>query len=248
MYSNSYVFRYAIIMVVIVAAVLSTAALLLKPAQERNIAVAKMQGILAAAQIQATASNAVDLYERYILEEIVIDPEGDVIGLYKNGEFEIGDVRAFHLDLKKEQYNQAVGIDFKMPLYYADINGQKMYIIPLLGKGLWGPIYGNIALGEDFNTIVGASFGHDKETPGLGAEIEEAFFQEQFIGKKIMDENGNFVSVQVVRGGAAMLPVSRQIHGVDAISGGTITSNGVSEMLESSLKNYIKYFKKQVNI
>ena len=248
MYSNSYIFRYAIIMVVVVAAVLSTAALLLKPAQDRNIAVAKMQGILAAAQVQATASNAVELYERYILEEIVIDPQGEVIGLYKNGAFETGDVRAFYLDLKKEQYNQAVGRDFKMPLYYADINGQKMYIIPLLGKGLWGPIYGNIALGEDFNTIVGASFGHDKETPGLGAEIDQDFFQEQFIGKKIMDENGNFVSVQVVRGGAAMLPASRQVHGVDAISGGTITSNGVSEMLESSLKNYIKYFKKQVNI
>ncbi|MBW6461224.1 MAG: NADH:ubiquinone reductase (Na(+)-transporting) subunit C [Bacteroidales bacterium] len=248
MYSNSYVFRYAIIMVVVVAAVLSTAALLLKPAQDRNIAVAKMQGILAAAQVQATSSNAVDLYERYILEEIVIDPQGEVIGLYKNGAFETGDVRAFHIDLKKEQYNKAVGADFKMPLYYADIDGQKMYIIPLLGKGLWGPVYGNIALGEDFNTIVGASFGHDKETPGLGAEIEQVFFQEQFIGKKIMDESGKFVSVQVVRGGAAILPVSRQIHGVDAISGGTITSNGVSEMLESNLKNYIKYFKKQVNI
>ena len=119
-----------------------------------------------------------------------------------------------------------------------------MYIIPLLGKGLWGPVYGNLALAGDFNTVTGATFGHDKETPGLGAEIELDFFENQFIGKKILDENGNFVSIQVVKGGAQMLPADQQIHGVDAISGGTITSNGVSDMLKSNLENYIGYINK----
>lgn len=248
MYSNSYVFRYAAVMVVLVAALLSMAALLLKPAQERNVAVAKMQGILSAANIDATAKDAEVLYASFITEEIVIDKNGDVIGLYRDGNFEQGDVRAFNIDLKKELYNQSTGEDYKLPLYVAEKDGEKIYIIPLIGKGLWGPIYGNIALGGDFNTIQGATFGHDKETPGLGAEIDQDFFEKQFIGKKILDDNGTFTSVKVVKGGANMLPQADQIHGVDAISGGTITSNGVSDMLESNLKNYVGYIKKQKNI
>ena len=244
MYSNSYVFRYAAIMVVLVAAILSLAALMLKPAQDRNIAVAKMQSILSAAHVEATSKDAESLYADYIVEEIVINKEGDVIGSYKDGQFVQGDVRAFYIDLKKELYNESVGNDFKLPLYVAEKDGEKMYIIPLLGKGLWGPVYGNLALAGDFNTVTGATFGHDKETPGLGAEIELDFFENQFIGKKILDENGNFVSIQVVKGGAQMLPADQQIHGVDAISGGTITSNGVSDMLKSNLENYIGYINK----
>jgi len=245
MYSNSYVFRYAAILVVLVAAILSLAALMLKPAQDRNIAVAKMQGILSAAHVEATAKDAESLYADYITEEIVINKEGDVIGSYKDGQFVQGDVRAFYIDLKKELYNKSAGKDFKLPLYVAEKDGEKMYIIPLLGKGLWGPVYGNLALAGDFNTVTGATFGHDKETPGLGAEIEQDFFEQQFIGKKILDENGKFVSIQVVKGGAKMLPADQQIHGVDAISGGTITSNGVSDMLKSNLENYIGYINKQ---
>jgi len=235
-------------MVVLVAALLSMAALLLKPAQERNVAVAKMQGILSAANIDASAKDAEALYASSIKEEIVIDKNGDVIGLYRDGNFEQGDVRAFYIDLKKELYNQSVGSDYKLPLYIAEKDGEKIYIIPLMGKGLWGPVYGNIAIGGDFNTIMGATFGHDKETPGLGAEIEEDFFEKQFIGKQILDENGSFTSVKVVKGGVNVLPQGDQIHGVDAISGGTITSNAVSDMLESNLKNYVGYIKKQKNI
>jgi Na+-transporting NADH:ubiquinone oxidoreductase subunit C len=100
-------------------------------------------------------------------------------------------------------------------------------------------------LKDDFNTVAGATFSHKAETPGLGAEIDQLFFQEQFIGKKIFDENGNFSSIQVVKGGAKMLPASQQIHGVDAISGGTITSNGVTDMLRDNLESYVAYFKKQ---
>jgi Na+-transporting NADH:ubiquinone oxidoreductase subunit C len=89
------------------------------------------------------------------------------------------------------------------------------------------------------NTIYGASFGHKSETPGLGAEIETEKFQQQFIGKKIFDESGNFVSVTVIKGGAS----PTDIHGVDAVSGATVTSNGVTEMFKRTLSNYIPYFK-----
>jgi Na+-transporting NADH:ubiquinone oxidoreductase subunit C len=246
MYSNFYVFRYAGVMVVVVAAVLSAAAMFLKPMQEHNIAVDKMKGILAAANLESDANTATDLFSEYITKEFVISPEGEVLSVYEDGELVQGDERAFDLNLKRELYRKSVGEEYHLPLYAAEKDGETLYIIPLLGKGLWGPIYGNIALGADMNTIRGAQFQHDKETPGLGAEIDQEWFKDQFIGKKIFDDNGNFVSVKVVKGGAATLPDAQQIHGVDAVSGGTITSDGVTEMVKNVLESYVEYFKKQV--
>lgn len=244
MYTNSYVFRYAAILVIIVAAILSAAALLLKPAQDRNVAIAKMQGILSAAHVEATASNAIDLYNQYIVSEKVIDPEGNLVSIYKDGSFEQGDVRAFDIKLKEEIYKKNTGREFVLPLYEAEKDGETLFIIPMEGKGLWGPIYGNLALKDDFMTVAGATFSHKGETPGLGAEIDQLSFQQQFVGKTIFDDNGKFTSIMVVKGGVKLLPDNQQIHGVDAISGGTITSNGVTDMLRDNLENYVAYFKK----
>lgn len=246
MFSNRYIFIYSTVMVIIVAALLSTTAMMLQPFQEQNFAIAKIQGILASADIESTADDAEELYKDAIKEELIIDPEGNVISLYKNGAFETGEERAFDLNLKKELYNKKMGKPFKIPLYIAEIDGNITYIVPLLGKGLWGPVYGNIAFGTDFNKVVGADFGHDKETPGLGAEISTKEFAAQFIGKSIFDANGNFVSIAVVKGGASTLPNDRQIHGVDAVSGGTITSNSVTDMLDDCLENYVSYIKKNI--
>lgn len=246
MYSNSYIFRYAAILVILVAAVLSTATLLLKPAQDRNIAVAKMEGILAAAQVQATAADAIKLYDKYIIEEELISPDGEVKSIYKDGKFEKGKERAFELDMKKQLYNKVMGKDYVVPLYIAEKDGDTLYIVPMVGKGLWGPLTGNIALKSDFNTIAGATFTADKETPGLGAEIVMPFFEDQFIGKKIFDASGNFVSINVVKGGIKQLSEKQQIHAVDAVSGGTITSNGVKDMLRNNLDSYVAYIKKNI--
>jgi Na+-transporting NADH:ubiquinone oxidoreductase subunit C len=245
MYSNSYVFRYAAIMVILVAAALASVAMLLKPAQERNVAIEKMRNILAAANIEATAENAIELYDKYIIEEEALSPEGDVVGIYKSQKLEKGDIRPFEINLKEELYKQTKGQEFILPLYIAKVNDQTLYIFPLLGRGLWGPVYGNLALEGDFNTVAGSMFGHDKETPGLGAEIELPMFESQFLGKKIFDENGNFTSIRVLKGASKVLPPDQLIHGVDAISGGTITSNGVSEMIQNNLSNYLVYIKKQ---
>ena len=125
------------------------------------------------------------------------------------------------------------------PLFVFEKEGNTYYVIPVRGKGLWGPIWGYLALQGDMNTVYGASFGHKGETPGLGAEIETEIFQQQFVGKKILDESGRFVSVKVIKGGAA----PDDVHGVDAVSGGTITSNGVTEMLSRTVSSYIPYFK-----
>ncbi len=234
-------------MVIIVAALLSTAAMLLKPYQDRNIAIAKMQGILSAAEIKTTAEDAISLYDKYITEELVINPEGEIISIYKGKEFEKGDKRAFDVNIKKQLHKKNQGEAFDIPLYKADINGQMLYIVPLLGKGLWGPIYGNIAFGVDFNKIVGASFGNDKETPGLGAEISQSEFGDQFIGKTIFTDDGKFTSIDIVKGGVSVLPAAARIHGVDAISGGTITCNAVADMLRNCLENYVPFVKENID-
>lgn len=244
MYSNFYIFRYASIMVIIVAAILSSAAMFLKPLQEKNLAIDKMKGILASANIEATSENAIEFYKKNITEEIVITNSGDIVEIRKSGDVEPGKSLAFNLDLKKELYKKSKGLEFRIPLLVAEFNGVKTFIIPLRGAGLWGPIWGNIAVKENFSTVVGATFGHKGETPGLGAEIDTKIFQAQFVDKELF-KDGKFQSVKVVKGGIVTLPANMHIHGVDAISGGTITSDAVSEMLTNCLENYVPYINKR---
>lgn len=244
MYSNGYIFRYAAIMVIIAAAVLSTAAVMLKPFQDRNVAIEKMSGILASADITVVEkTETIDLFNKYVEEAIVIDQAGIVVESMKEGSKEDG--TAFKLNMKKELYKKSKGDDFQLPIYLINENGKKTYVFPLRGNGLWGPIWGNIALMEDMNTVVGVTFDHQGETPGLGAEISRDFFMVQFKGKKIFDENNKLMSVMVVKGGIESKPESMWPHGVDAISGGTITSNGVSKMLKDVLECYEPYLQKE---
>ncbi|PKP54021.1 MAG: NADH:ubiquinone reductase (Na(+)-transporting) subunit C [Bacteroidetes bacterium HGW-Bacteroidetes-1] len=244
MYSNGYIFRYAGIMVVLVAAVLSAAAMFLKPMQERNDAVDKMQSILSAAGFEGVdAKNAIELFNKNVTNMIVIDPDGNVVNDFTGDSKE--NSKAFKLNLKEQLYNKSMSRPFELSIYVVNKNGESVYIIPLRGVGLWGPIWGNIALKSDYRTVVGVTFGHKSETPGLGAEIETPIFEEQFPGKTIFDENGNFVSIGVIKGGVANQPETQQSHVVDAISGGTITSNGVSAMLKNVLESYEPFFKKQ---
>ncbi len=249
MYSNGYIFRFAIIMVVIVAALLSAASMVLKPYQERNATNEKMQTILAAAEITASADKAQEMYDKYIVKELVVDMKGNIIGHYENGEMLVGEKRAFDVELKKQQKNIQDfhkgdnTVEVLLPVYVFRDGDKRLNIFPMQGKGLWGPIYGTIALKEDMNTVQGAIFSHKAETPGLGAEISTTEFQEQFKDKKLyeMDE---FVSVVVVKGGVKNSNINPD-HGVDAISGGTITSDGVTDMIRSTFELYVPYFEKQ---
>ncbi|MDR2556170.1 MAG: NADH:ubiquinone reductase (Na(+)-transporting) subunit C [Bacteroidales bacterium] len=137
--------------------------------------------------------------------------------------------------------------DGDRPVYIAQIASGNTYIFPLQGKGLWGPVWGFIALKEDMNTVVGITLDHKGETPGLGAQIATEGFQSQFKGKKIFDDKGNFMSITLVKGGVEKFSGNR-VHAVDAISGGTLTSNGVTEMLFSSLRVYEPFMKERLNI
>lgn len=225
-------------MVIAVAAVLSAAAMLLQPAQERNVRIEKIQSILTSAGIVSTTENAEDLFNQHIIAQHLIDRNGNIVNDGRN---------VFDLDLKpelKKLEDLEVGKSSEepaFPIFVCKNGNDTMFIIPVLGKGLWGPLWGYVTLKNDYNTVVGAVFDHKGETPGLGAEIATELFRKQFVGKKIFDNNDLFVSVSVVKGGVANSNIDPE-YGVDAISGGTITSNGLSEMLKLCLGNYVNYF------
>tara|TARA_Y100001978_G_scaffold202556_1_gene224102 strand:- start:900 stop:1670 length:771 start_codon:yes stop_codon:yes gene_type:complete len=221
---NSYTFGFAAIMVVVVATFLSVAAISLKPFQDKNIELEKKQNILNSVGIQVERDAAADAYERYIAESFVVSSAGERTE---------GD--AFTVDLAVELKKDVDAQVF--PIFVSEMEGVKSYILPLRGTGLWGPIWGFIALEDDLNTILGAVFDHKAETPGLGAEINLPWFQEPFKGKTIFDGD-KFMSITVTKGGAK----DDDMHAVDGISGGTITADGVTAMLEERLGNYVPFF------
>lgn len=228
MHSNKYIVIYSTVMVILVAVSLTFVAAGLKPRQEDNIRIEKIQNILKSAHIETTVKDAMDSYKKYITKTLTINNKGE----------EIAGVDAFGVDLavelKKPTEQQ------QLPVFIATLDDGKNYtIVPVRGKGLWGPIWGYVAFEDDFNTIYGVVFDHKGETPGLGAEIDTKIFQDPFGGKQIFDNTGKFVSVGVLKGGAK----PDDIHAVDAISGGTITSKGLEYMLNDCLINYEPYFK-----
>jgi Na+-transporting NADH:ubiquinone oxidoreductase subunit C len=239
--SNSYTFFFSILLVVIVGVSLSFASLTLKPRQVENSIQKEMMSILNTVGVKSERSNVSDLFYSNIKERITLNHKGEVIS-QRSGKIDPKDSEdPFNVDVQKEYRSSQLSIEAKQfPMYLAEVNGTKIAIIPMVGKGLWGPIWGYVALEEDFNTVYGAVFAHKSETPGLGAEISEGFFQDPFKGKKLYDESGNLVSINVKKGGAD----ETDAHAVDAITGGTITSNGVSEMMKRTFSIYSNYFQK----
>jgi Na+-transporting NADH:ubiquinone oxidoreductase subunit C len=219
---NVYTFIYASVMVIAVAAILSITAISLKPFQKKNIEIEKKQNILASVNIAADAASAEKIYAEKIVNAYIVNAKGETVE---------GD--AFNVDLKKERAKTDVN-ERLLPVFECEIDGTVKYIFPVYGTGLWGPIWGYISLNSDMNTVYGATFDHEGETPGLGAEIATHGFQEQFAGKKIFDEQGNLTSITVAKSNETA-PVE---HKVDAISGGTITSKGLQKMLSDDLRTY----------
>ncbi len=234
-YSNTYIFIFSTVMVIIVATLLTFVSESLRPYQEKNIEVEKKLDILRSVnlagevnQVKDKARYVEEEYARNITKSLVINEAGELL----EGE------EAFTISMK-EQLSKSPE-ERKLPIFiYTSPEGKEINIVPLQGKGLWGPIWGYISFREDMSTVYGATFSHAKETPGLGAEIAQDFFQDQFIGKKIFDEGNKFVSVKVLKGGTD----PDDPHAVDAISGGTITSVALQKMLYVCLGNYETYFK-----
>ncbi len=234
-YSNTYIFIFATVMVVIVATLLTFVAETLRPYQEKNVEVEKKLDILRSVGL-ATEVDEAENKSTYVEKEYADNiTKSFVVGM-DGGILE--SVDAFNVNLK-EELNKS-DEEKNLPVFiYKSTDGNEIVIVPLQGKGLWGPIWGYVSLEPDMSTIYGAIFAHAKETPGLGAEIQEDFFQVQFLGKKIFDEAGKFTSVKVLKGNTN----SDDPHAVDAISGGTITSVALQEMLFDCLGNYETYFK-----
>ncbi|MFT5336948.1 MAG: Na+-transporting NADH:ubiquinone oxidoreductase subunit C [Sphingobacteriales bacterium] len=231
--SNGFTFGFAIILVVVVGTALSLTSMGLKPLQKKNEADKKMIDILGAVQVQATRENAKVEFAKYVKESIVLDFEGN----------ERDSVDAFSVDIKKEFKDKAMDVANKnFPLYMCTVEGSTYYVLPMAGNGLWGPIWGFIGLNDDFKTIFGATFDHKGETPGLGAEIKTDAFQSQFANKEF--NLGNDMLFEVTKGAGS----SSTIHQVDGITGGTITSKGVQEMINRSVGVYNLYFSKKATL
>ncbi|KAA6306803.1 Na+-transporting NADH:ubiquinone oxidoreductase subunit C, partial [termite gut metagenome] len=219
--SNLYTIIYASVIVVIVAFVLAFTSSALKDRQEKNVELDKMKQILSALNVDIKGQDAQALYAKYVKQDIIINSEGTTTD-EKGG---------FNLVLK-EELNKKLS-ERKLAIYVCEIDGQTKYVFPLYGQGLWGPIWGYVGLNEDKNTIFGTYFSHQGETPGLGAEIATKPFQDNFLGKQIM-RNGALMSVAVVKPGQSV----NDRDYVDGISGGTITSKAVDNMMSNSLSQY----------
>jgi Na+-transporting NADH:ubiquinone oxidoreductase subunit C len=217
-------------MVAIVALVLSTAAMLLQPRQEKNAEIEKKRNILASVGIEASGIDAETLYDKYITSAYVINNKAEKV-----------EGVAFDIDVKKEQ-RKPIGEQL-FPIYVATLdNGSRSFIMPLEGKGLWGPIWGYMALNEDLRTIYGVTFDHKSETPGLGAEINTSGFEDMFKNKTLF-EGDEFKGILVQKGGAN----PNDNSAVDAISGGTITSKALEAMIYDCMVNYVDFLKNYSN-
>lgn len=213
--SDSYAIIYASIVVVIVAFLLAGVSSLLRPLQEDNIRLDKKKQILASLNLK-DLKDAAGTYADVVKQEIIIDATGATVAT--EGGFEVA--------------NDAVN-ENNLPLYICEVEGETKYVIPMTGNGLWGSIWGYMAVNNDGNTIYGIYLSHASETPGLGAEIAGEKFQNRFPGKNIIKE------------GAVALAVTKKVADeaceVNAMSGATITCNGVNNMLQSAMESYKAY-------
>ncbi|MDD2594951.1 MAG: NADH:ubiquinone reductase (Na(+)-transporting) subunit C [Bacteroidales bacterium] len=244
--SNTYTIIYSTILVVVVAGVLALVSSLLKPRQQDNIALEKMQTILRAANLGADANEQADktayikdLYQQHITNSYILNYKGEVI-----------DGEAFNVDLKAqaniikkidaakdEASAEALKASLKLPVFVCTTDNQTLNIFPCYGAGLWGAIWGYISVEDDFATIHGAIFDHESETPGLGAEIAHEKFYGKFAGKRL-EKDGAFKSIAIVKGGGQ----ADNVNGVDAISGATITCKALETTIDSWFKEYLPYF------
>ena len=231
--SNLYTFLFATLMVLVVATVLAYTSQSLKGLQDENIRKEKMQNILSTIGINVTRDESEQLYKKYIIEELALKIDGSV-----NSKINPFSDIVLAKEIKKDYKDQ------HFPLYIAEIDSEKYYIIELRGVGLWDAIWGYMSLKNDLKTIKGVSFDHKGETAGLGAEITKDWFKERFVDEKVFNDMGELTGITVLKGNNDPNNQDKEDHEVDAISGSTITGDGVTNMIKERLNNYLPYFEK----
>lgn len=224
--SNTYTIIYAAALVLTVGVLLSVVYQSLRPAQLENITNDTRRQILAAALLYPEKGESIShLYEQHVTSSFILNSAGRRI-----------DTGLDAFDVNIEEQVKLPEDQRMLPVYECITKDGLKYIIPVYGAGLWGPIWGYVAFDAGTATIYGAYFGHEGETPGLGAEIEKPQFSSQFEGKSVITD-GVFTSVAVSKTGHE--PSDRDY--VHAVSGGTITSQGVEKMLYNTLKPYTAF-------
>jgi Na+-transporting NADH:ubiquinone oxidoreductase subunit C len=236
---NVYTIIFATIMVIVVGGVLAALATGLKPMIKENERFEKQQNILYAMGVNENVEGEGGVnpiptdrveaeYSKYIKESYIIQA----------GKLTQSDA-AFKVDMKKE--SKLPKSERQMPLYVGERDGKKFFVIPMYGKGLWDAIWGYVALDADY-VVQGATFDHKAETPGLGANIKERYFMDDFIGEQIM--NGDkYAGITVAKGNNDPKNLEKNDNEVDALAGATITGDGVSAMIKSTLKSYVPHIK-----
>ncbi len=228
--SNTYTIIYSAVMVIIVAFLLAFVYQTLKERQDANVALDKKKQILYALNIRGLNDDeAAAKYKEVVLKDDILDAKMEIIPS------ETTDNESNGFKLGSAEYKNG-----QLALYTCKVDGQTKYVVPVYGMGLWGPISGYIALDEDCQTVFGAYFNHDSETAGLGAEIKDSqAWQEKFIGKKLFAEGVDGIALSVEKN------VTDPETQVDAVTGATLTSNGVRDMLKEGLGKYSVFFNAQ---
>ena len=243
--SNKYTILFAIGMVVVVGSLLAFTASSLKPNIVENERMEKQQNILYAMGVNENGATDIvfvstdkvaDEFSKYIAKQLIVDASGNAV---ENNE-------AYLIDVKKEQAKAKNGQKRDLPLFVGQKAGQTYYIAPIRGKGLWDAIWGYVAMDENM-VIQGAYFDHKGETPGLGANIKQRYFMDDFNGEKLLSASGEFKGITVAKGNNDPKNLIKDDYEVDALAGATITGDGVSAMIKSDLKLYLPFFKNLKN-
>lgn len=235
---NVYTVLFATLMVVVVGSILAYLATGLKPLIRENERFEKQQNILYALGVNENegpgsvdfipTDRVEEVFSQHIREQLVIS--GDQI---------TRDDQAYLIDMKKELAAKKSGQTPRLPVFIGEKDGKTYHILPMYGKGLWDAIWGFMALDENM-VVQGVYFDHKGETPGLGSNIKERFFMDDFIGESVVD-NGRLVGIGVVKGNNDPVNNDKQDNQVDALAGATITGNGVTAMISESLNLYKDY-------
>lgn len=232
---NSYTIIFSVVMVVVVGTLLAGISSALSPNIKANKRVEKMQNIMFPMGVVATADEAEGLFEQYV---------GDAGQYIVKGAVATPTTDAFKIEVKKEQDKVKADASYEqqLPLFIGKKDGENYYVVPIRGNGLWGPVWAYMSLDKDM-VVQGAFFDHAGETPGLGANIKEAFFRDDFAGEHVLDASGAFKGIAVKKGNLDPKNDRKTDNAVDAMAGATITGDGVSAMINKGLALYVPYFK-----
>lgn len=252
--SNSYTIIFAIVMVIVVGSLLAFTASSLKPNIKENERMEKQQNILYAMGVNENEEGSItfistekvaEAFSTKISEQIVLEvKDGKILKEMNRDEFMAANnnKEPYLIDIKKQQTRAKNGKSRFLPLFKGQQEGNTVYVAPIRGNGLWDAIWGYVALDTDM-IIKGVFFDHAGETPGLGANIKQRYFMDDFYGEKLLTEEGVFKGITVAKGNNDPKNEDKDDYEVDALAGATITGDGVSAMIKKDLKLYLPYFK-----